>query len=764
MATAAPRGYDDAKVRRLSMDVMEFWFRCSDDDCEEEATEMKKKGKKMGNESGGDSGGDTHARLRRMRWFVPPGEERDALDEKIKSVFKESLEALEVHVENTDLRSSPWLQWPHAALAATIILDQFSRHIYRGDLQRIRQSTQRAAKAAQCALDMGYDKMMPLSHACFLYMPLRHLHQCTGNDASTFNLGELRALSDRCTAREMEAESHAKTLKRFSEATRSSISKGIALTKGSGDSTSFSEDDILERTAFTPDNDLESKVNSNALYRAIVAFLRSRITFNRNAPKRVPVAISLSGGVDSMVVAKLLWYINERKHLLPAKGLLDIYAVHIDYGNRLESAAEAAFLRKWCSAHSIDLRVKRIDEVRRGVTARDDYEKIARKIRFGEYKRLLAELGSNGMTSMASLGIMFAHHRGDVQENVISNVMRGAGIISLSGMGPDTINDGVKIWRPLLGFDKKPIYAFAHAYGVPYFKDTTPDWSTRGKLRNKLLPCLEEVYGSGYLPQLTSLAQQSDDVALMVNAKMINPFFKDCVQTTPLGVLVNATNYADHSLFFWRLVLRKICHEHIHCSDIASKAAGSFHKTMRSAPKQTTRFFKWIEMKRDHRACLFTCDAALHFMFFRAHALPATGKSSATPSEMPPKDGTIVCRKGMFPTSNTFGRWRISISLPAEGASEDDGNFSMISFFQSGCCKYALPIRDADYIVDGPSASTMPFFDREYKKFVKPLPLVVPSCDVCRAPRAKRRKAQTEARLPSPSSYVVVRVAYQSST
>ena len=43
-------------------------------------------------------------------------------------------------------------------------------------------------------------------------------------------------------------------------------------------------------------------------------------------------------------------------------------------------------------------------------------------------------------------------------------------------------------------YPKVDIFAFAHGHGVPYFKDTTPDWSTRGKLRTKLLPLLEDMY------------------------------------------------------------------------------------------------------------------------------------------------------------------------------------------------------------------------------------------------------------------------------
>ena len=54
--------------------------------------------------------------------------------------------------------------------------------------------------------------------------------------------------------------------------------------------------------------------------------------------------------------------------------------------------------------------------------------------------------------------------------------------------------NGVSIWRPLLPFTKEQIYDFAHRYGVPYFKDTTPHWSTRGHLRNELVPLLSSTH------------------------------------------------------------------------------------------------------------------------------------------------------------------------------------------------------------------------------------------------------------------------------
>ena len=88
------------------------------------------------------------------------------------------------------------------------------------------------------------------------------------------------------------------------------------------------------------------------------------------------VAVSLSGGVDSMVVAELLCVLRRKS---PAVfGSLKIICVHIDYANRQESAAEAAYVEGWCDRRGIVFFKRVVDEVTRGVTARDEYEAISR--------------------------------------------------------------------------------------------------------------------------------------------------------------------------------------------------------------------------------------------------------------------------------------------------------------------------------------------------------------------------------------------------
>jgi hypothetical protein len=66
-------------------------------------------------------------------------------------------------------------------------------------------------------------------------------------------------------------------------------------------------------------------------------------------------------------------------------------------------------------------------------------------------------------------------------------------------------------------------------YGVPYFKDTTPSWSTRGKLRNALIPLLVDLYGEGCLKSLSALATESDEMKVLVDSNVYAPFQRSIV-------------------------------------------------------------------------------------------------------------------------------------------------------------------------------------------------------------------------------------------
>ena len=254
---------------------------------------------------------------------------------------------------------------------------------------------------------------------------------------------------------------------------------------------------------------------------------------------------SLSGGVDSMVICQILVVL--RSHYP-----LDVTGVHIDYGNRKESANECDFVRRWCEERDVKFVSRRIDEVRRGVTGRDEYEKVARDIRYNTYKEVLG--GADNIK-----GIVFGHHSGDVVENVISNSMKGKGVLHLSGMGQSGVVNGVTVERPLIDRDKTDILAFAKKWGVPFFNDTTPSWSTRGKMRGEVIPMLEDVFGEGVQKVLRGLAGQSDQCRDMVDEEVVSRVLGGA-NFKPGGTHVNLDDFRDRNAFFYRTVLQAVLH------------------------------------------------------------------------------------------------------------------------------------------------------------------------------------------------------------
>lgn len=160
----------------------------------------------------------------------------------------------------------------------------------------------------------------------------------------------------------------------------------------------------------------EQGVSEEPLAKGVEAFLRERMKGDEKA-----FVVSLSGGVDSMCVMTIL------EHLSPRLNGFRVVACHVDYGNRPESEAEADFLQSWCQKRGVRFLLRSLRDMRRDNTPREEYEEQARAVRFEIYRRAFAEEGASA--------VLVGHHKGDVQENVIANVMRGNNILELSGMG-----------------------------------------------------------------------------------------------------------------------------------------------------------------------------------------------------------------------------------------------------------------------------------------------------------------------------------------
>lgn len=258
--------------------------------------------------------------------------------------------------------------------------------------------------------------------------------------------------------------------------------------------------------------------------------------------------VSLSGGVDSMVIATCANFLG-----------IKTICVHINYNNREESVLEAEFLRQWCEHNQIfHFEYINILDLKRETSDRSQYEVETRKIRMESYKNLMDRFDAKY--------VCLGHHDGDILENVMMNLFKNRDILDLTVMkelSSTSAEEGVTLFRPLLGLFKSTILEFANMYGVPYFKDTTPGWSVRGMLRTLLIPMLRRIFPR-FEHALIGIGKQSDDWSEVIMQRVVSPFLEKNVAYAQKGeesiVTIDYDSYDDMPECFFRRVWTIVFH------------------------------------------------------------------------------------------------------------------------------------------------------------------------------------------------------------
>ncbi len=274
--------------------------------------------------------------------------------------------------------------------------------------------------------------------------------------------------------------------------------------------------------------------------------------------------ISLSGGVDSMVLITVLCGLG-----------YDIVAGHINYNNRHESVREQMFLEEWCGYNNIKLYVKSIDDIKRNNIKRSDYETITKKIRLEFYKEIIKKENIDY--------VLLAHHKDDIIENIFANICRGRNILDLAVIREHANISNINFARPMLPYYKSVIYEFAEKYQVPYFKDTTPDWSIRGKYRNVISPAIEDAFTKGTKENLMYFSDQADQWNSLLEKEIIKPFLENVKYSyneNTSTVQFNIEKYANYPIAFWSVILMNIFNKLAHKSP-SRKAIETFSNTIK---------------------------------------------------------------------------------------------------------------------------------------------------------------------------------------
>ncbi|EQC36061.1 hypothetical protein SDRG_06796 [Saprolegnia diclina VS20] len=581
----------------------------------------------------------------RTKWFPPAGSEIQALtDKRISETFGPLLAAAERRELHAD-----WCASRETFVALIVLLDQFSRHVHRHDADKRAANDVLALALAEAFVAAGHHETVPTNYFVFALMPFRH----------TPTHARLASVLEHIDRREALLAEHTDILSKFRRTTvqrqaHLRPASTACVTNADGED----EFDILERAAFLhPDED--KLLPKHVLTPLMHSFLSA---MDAGSPVCPAIGISLSGGVDSMVIAYLL------VKLAPRYNNFKVVAVHIDYKNRAESTAEANYVEEWCKPLGIECYVRRIDECQRATTKREEYERISRDIRYTTYAEVMARHSIPGMC--------VGHHRGDVQENVISNMMKGQSLLGLNGMSTCSSVNGVRIWRPLLAIDKDAIFDFAHVFGVPYMKDTTPQWSTRGKLRRQLMPLLHEMYGAGYLNNLSNLGQEATECASVLETMLLGPVLLT-VQHSALAVWIDLTLLAPQPMFIWKEILRRVCHERMGERMIRDKPMLELQlKVMKPNMKAS-----WITLKKQTKSFM-TDDRQL--ILFRE---PVFQIKVPRGLEIP------------LGTTTQWHKWTISLSVEQPAAELVEKRLDMWDVIRASGVEYLLP-HAPKYVLD----------------------------------------------------------------
>lgn len=187
-------------------------------------------------------------------------------------------------------------------------------------------------------------------------------------------------------------------------------------------------------------------------------------------PRRAPILVGFSGGLDSTVLLHLL----RQRH----DGLR---AIHVHHGLHADADAWAAHCERECAALGVPLRVVRVTVDRASGLGLEGAARAARHAAFAD------ALGDGELLALA-------HHQDDQAETFLLRALRGSGVEGLAAIHHCRPFHSGHLWRPLLDIPRVALHDYARAHGLRWIEDPSnaDDRHDRAFLRQRILPLLRE--------------------------------------------------------------------------------------------------------------------------------------------------------------------------------------------------------------------------------------------------------------------------------
>ena len=194
------------------------------------------------------------------------------------------------------------------------------------------------------------------------------------------------------------------------------------------------------------------------------------------------VIVAVSGGPDSVALLRVL-------HSLHAERQLSLVVAHFNHRLRQPASDEdERFVRALAEELGLTCVVGAADlppcsTGQRGETL----EEWARNCRYAFLERTAHEQGASYIAT--------GHTSDDQAETVLHRIIRGTGLVGLSGIPVRRQLNDVAIIRPMLHLDRDQVVRWLEAGGYAYRIDAS-NWDprfTRNRIRNEVMPLLHEL-------------------------------------------------------------------------------------------------------------------------------------------------------------------------------------------------------------------------------------------------------------------------------
>lgn len=231
----------------------------------------------------------------------------------------------------------------------------------------------------------------------------------------------------------------------------------------------------------------EMKGNNNLSKNFLVSLQATVQKQLSHLPLTDSLLLAISGGADSVALL----------YLLLELGYCNLTLCHFNHQLRgIDSDQDETFVKNLAKKLHLSLEIGRANVKEIAAQKHLSLETAAREARY----HFFAAIAQKENISK----LLLAHHADDQIETCFFNFLRGTGSAGLAGMLPSsqrTIQGTTfTLIRPLLSISKEKLKIYLEKKQIPFCHDATNDshLPTRNRLRHRLFPLLDEIFGKTY--------------------------------------------------------------------------------------------------------------------------------------------------------------------------------------------------------------------------------------------------------------------------